>query len=101
MGNLVIKDNSITNTVSGAVTEFAETGTGYVKITGTNGVVIPSGDISQLPSSPEIGMVRFNTYYAYVEVFNGTTWTNAAGSTSGISISQAQDIGIVSALLFG
>jgi hypothetical protein len=101
VGNLVIKDNGITNTVSGAVTEFAETGTGYVKITGTNGIVIPSGDTSQLPTNPEIGMVRFNTYYSYVEVYNGTTWTNAAGSTSGISISQAQDIGIVSALLFG
>ena len=101
VGNLVIKDNGITNTVSGAVTEFAETGTGYVKITGTNGVVIPSGDTSQLPTNPEVGMVRFNTYYSYVEVYNGTTWTNAAGSTSGISISQAQDIGIVSALLFG
>jgi hypothetical protein len=87
--------------VLGAVTEFTETGTGYVKITGTNGVVIPSGDTSQLPASPETGMVRFNTYYSYVEVFNGTTWINAAGVSSGISISQAQDIGIVSALLFG
>ena len=101
IGNLKVKNNTITNTVSGAVTEFAEAGTGYVKIAGTSGVVIPAGDLSQLPSVTELGMIRFNTYYGYVEIFNGVTWVNVAGSTSGISLSQAQDIGIVSALLFG
>ena len=59
------------------------------------------GDLSQLPTVTELGMIRFNTYYGYVEIFNGVTWVNVAGSTSGISLSQAQDIGIVSALLFG
>jgi hypothetical protein len=101
VGNLSIKNNTITNTVSGAITEFTETGTGYVKITGTNGFVIPSGDLTQLPSVREVGMMRFNTYYQYVEVFDGVTWVNASGSASGVSLSQAQDIGIVSALLFG
>jgi hypothetical protein len=101
IGNLKIRNNTITNTVSGAVTEFAETGSGYLKITGTAGVVIPSGDLSTLPLVPETGMIRFNTYYSYVEVFNGTTWVNSAGTNSGITLTQAQDIGIVSALLFG
>ena len=101
INNLKIKNNTISNTVSNAVTEFLETGTGYVKIAGTNGVVIPAGDLSQLPTVAELGMVRFNTYYGYMEVYNGITWVNVAGSTSGISLAQAQDIGIVSALLFG
>jgi hypothetical protein len=101
IGNLKLRNNTITNTVSGAVTEFAGTGTGYVKITGTNGVVIPSGDIGARPSAPVVGMVRFNTFYAIMEVWDGTTWVNVAGATSGISITQATEIGIVSALLFG
>jgi hypothetical protein len=101
IGNLKIRNNTITNTVAGAITEFAETGSGYVKITGTAGVVIPAGDLTTLPSAPETGMIRFNTYYSYVEVFNGTTWVNSAGTNSGITLTQAQDIGIVSALLFG
>jgi hypothetical protein len=101
IGNLKIRNNTITNSVSGAVTEFTATGAGYVKITGTNGVVIPSGDLSNLPTVPALGMVRFNTFYGYVEVFNGATWVNSAGATSGVTLAQAQDIGIVSALLFG
>ena len=99
--NLRIRNNTITNTVSGAVTEFAQTGTGYVKITGTNGVVIPSGGNGDRPSVPVTGMMRFNTFFAIMEVWDGTTWVNVAGSTSGISLTQATEIGIVSALLFG
>jgi len=99
--NLRVRTNSITNVVSGAITEFVQSGDGYVKIQGTNGVVIPSGDLTQLPTVPETGMVRFNTFYKYVEVWNGTQWINSAGTSIGINITQAQDIGIVSALLFG
>lgn len=101
LGNFKIRNNTITNTVSGSITEFLESGSGYVKIAGTNGVVIPSGDLTSLPAVPEVGMVRFNTYYSYVEVYDGVSWVNAAGTSSGINLSQAQDIGIVSALLFG
>lgn len=101
IGNLAIRNNTITNTSSGAVTEFVEAGSGYVKITGTNGVVIPAGDTAQYPVIAETGMVRFNTFYGYVEVYNGTSWINSAGATSGVTLAQAQDIGIVSALLFG
>lgn len=101
IGNLKIRNNTITNSVSGAVTEFLATGTGYVKITGTNGVVIPSGNLGNLPAAPVVGMVRFNTFYGYVEVYDGVVWVNSAGATSGVTLAQAQDIGIVSALLFG
>ena len=101
VGNLRLRNNTIINTVSGAVTEIGKTGNGYVKITGTNGVVIPVGDTSQYPLVAETGMMRFNTFYGYVEVYTGTTWVNSAGATSGVTLAQAQDIGIVSALLFG
>ena len=101
IGNVRIRNNTITNTVTNAVTEFGQLGTGYVKITGTNGVVIPTGDLTNLPASPEVGMIRFNTFYSYVEVWNGIQWVNSAGASSGVTLAQATDIGIVSALLFG
>jgi hypothetical protein len=102
LGNLKFLNNVITNTVAGAITEFVETGTGYVKISGTYGVVIPSGDVSTRPpeANSEIGMIRFNTETLYVEVFNGLQWTTSAGA-GGINFSDATDIGMTSALIFG
>ena len=101
IGNLRIRNNTITNTSSGAVTEFAETGTGYVKIAGTTGVVIPVGDNTTRPLTPVLGMMRFNTFYAIIEVWDGSNWINVAGTASGINITQATELGIVSALLYG
>jgi hypothetical protein len=102
IGNLKINSNSITNVVPNAVTEFTETGTGYVKIAGANGVVIPSGTNFEQPASPQAGMIRYNTYYQYVEVYDASLgWINSAGTSAGISLLQATDLGIVSALLFG
>jgi hypothetical protein len=101
IGNLNIRNNTITNTASNAVTEFVETGTGYVKISGVRGVVIPVGDQTNRPLTPPVGMMRFNTTYSIIEIWDGGAWINIAGTTTGISITQATDIGIVSALLFG
>lgn len=102
VGNFIVKGNTITNTVTGAVTEFLQTGTGYVKIAGTNGVVIPAGDTANdRPLVPEIGMMRFNTADQLVEVYNGVTWTSVAGTSGGITLAEAEELGVVSALLFG
>ncbi len=102
VGSFIVKGNTITNTVTGAITEFVQTGTGYVKISGTNGVVIPAGDTANdRPQVPETGMMRFNTAEQLVEVYNGTIWTSVAGTSGGITIAEAEELGIVSALLFG
>ena len=102
VGNLRIRNNTITNTAAGGITEFLQTGSGYVKITGTNGVVIPAGDTEfDRPVVPERGMIRYNTVLQLVEIYNGVTWTSVAGTSSGISEAQATDIGILTALLFG
>ena len=102
VGNLRVRNNTITNTSAGAITEFLQTGSGYVKITGTNGVVIPAGDTEfDRPVVPELGMIRYNTALQLVEIYNGVTWTSVAGTSSGISEAQATDIGILTALLFG
>jgi hypothetical protein len=102
IGNLKFTSNSITNMVSGAVTTFNETGTGYVKISGTNGVVIPVG--SSEPLVAELGMIRYNSSLQYVEMYTGgadTGWQNVAGAAAGVTQGDATDLSIVYAVLFG
>lgn len=101
IGNLQIRNNTVTNTVSGAVTEFTETGTGYVKFSGTNGVVIPSGNNATRPNYAITGMTRYNTELGIMEVWNGLTWVNVAGTSSGVTYNEATDIGIGVVLTLG
>jgi hypothetical protein len=102
MGNFKIFNNSINNTVANAVTEFVQSGTGYVRIGGVSGVVIPSGDTQfQRPTVAVTGMMRFNTDYNYVEVYNGVTWTSVAGASGGVTSQEATEIGILSAIIYG
>jgi len=104
VGNLKIFNNTITNTVAGAVTEFVQGVNGFVRIPGTNGVVIPSGDtLTQRPSgsNAERGMMRFNTDGQLVEVYNGTSWSSVAGASGGVTTAEATELGIASALIFG
>jgi hypothetical protein len=101
-GNFKIFNNSITNVVSNAITEFIQSGTGYVKIGGVSGVVIPSGDTqTQRPLVPVAGMMRFNTDLSYVEIYNGTTWTSVAGASGGVTSQEAEELGIAAALILG
>lgn len=101
-GNLRVTNDTITNISSNAITEFVNSGTGYVKFAGSGGVVIPAGDTGTTrPSNPEIGMIRFNTSYQVVEIFNGVTWGSVAGNTGGVTITAANEIGLASALIFG
>jgi hypothetical protein len=103
VGNLRIYNSTITNIITDGITTLAESGTdGYVKIAGTNGFVMPSGNtLTQRPIAPVVGMVRFNTDFQYVEVYNGSTWNSVAGTNSGVTQSDAYDIGILSGLIFG
>jgi hypothetical protein len=101
IGNIQIVNNNITNIVSGAVTQFVETTTGYVKISGTNGMVIPVGTTGNYPNVAEAGMIRYNTTLQYVEIYNGNSWDTVAGQSGGVSYNNATSISITNALLFG
>jgi hypothetical protein len=101
IGNFTVNNNTITNTVAGAITTIAETTTGYFKIAGTNGFVLPSGDSNARPTAFETGMMRFNTTDVRVEIWSGTAWISASGTSGGIIRSEAEDIGILSAIIFG
>jgi hypothetical protein len=102
-GNLKFTTNTITNVSANAVTQFVETGSGYLSIAGTYGVVIPVGTNGNRPPIryTETGMVRFNSELGYVEVFNGVNWTGVAGTSIGVTFSDATDIGIEAALMIG
>jgi len=98
LGYLKINNNTITNTVANSITTFNESGTGYVKFASTAGVVIPSGNGStDRPSVREVGMMRFNTDDALIEVWTGSTWS----SGTGVSVYDAIDIGIQMVLTLG
>jgi hypothetical protein len=101
ISNIKISSNTISNTTDDAVTVIKTNGNGYVRIAGTNGVVIPSGTNTTRPAYPSVGMIRFNTELGSTELWDGLAWGGLAGASSGITAAQAEDIGIVAALLFG
>jgi len=100
--DFTFKNSTITNTVVDGVTTITQSGTGYFKIDGTTGFVIPIGSGAQRPSGiPETGFTRFNTDDQRVEVFNGTSWQSAAGSASGVTVIEAEEISILYVLMLG
>ena len=102
LGNFRIVDNVITNVSTNAITQIAQTGTGYFKIQGTNGFVPPRGDESTRPTAYAVlGMTRFNTNSKALEIYDGITWASPAGSSGAVSITQANDIAVEIALTLG
>ena len=102
IGNFAFRSNLITNTVNNSITVFNQTGSGYVKINSTGGFVIPVGTTEQRPALFDVGMMRFNTTDQRVEIWDGALWVGAGqGAGGGVSAAEAQDIGIVSAIIFG
>ena len=102
IGFFALRNNTITNTQADTITSFNQTGTGYFKIAGTNGFVLPRGTVGERGALVETGMMRFNTTDNRVEVFDGTQWVSAAGSSgTGITASEAEALAITTALIFG
>lgn len=103
LGNIKIFNNTITNISNNAVTEFLETGSGYIKIAGNKGVVIPAGSVAARPSGiyVETGMMRYNNELFLVEIWDGAAWVSVAGAAAGVTANVATDIGIQTALIFG
>ena len=101
ISNIKISNNKITNTINDAITVLKTSGEGYVRIAGTNGVVIPSGSSSTRPAYPATGMIRFNTDLGTTELYDGSVWGGLSGATGAINITQAQDVAIAQVLTFG
>jgi hypothetical protein len=95
-----ITNNTITNS-AGTVSELISTGSGYFKIAGTNGVVIPTGTSGTRPGYAVIGMIRYNTELGLTEIWDGLQWSSVAGSSGAINVLQAEEIAIQGALILG
>ena len=102
LGNFRIVDNVITNVVSGAVSQIAQSGTGYFKIQGTNGFVPPVGSDAERPTAYAVlGMTRYNTNSKALEIWDGVDWASPAGSSGAVSVAEANDIAAQLALTLG
>jgi len=101
--NFEIKDSSITNVVTDSVTTFENTTNGYVKFDGTYGMVIPVGGNGNRPpiAYTEIGQMRWNTDAARTEIWDGANWVSVAGTSSGISRREAEDLALEIVLALG
>jgi hypothetical protein len=87
--NISFKSNQITNNTNSPLI-FASTGSGYAKVTGTTGVIVPRGTTIQRASVPELGETRYSTTSNYLEIFDGTTWLSASGSSASATLDEIQ-----------
>ena len=102
LGNFRIVDNVITNVSSNAITQIAQSGTGYFKIQGTNGFVPPRGNDAERPTAYAVlGMTRYNTNSKALEIWDGLSWASPAGASGAVSEVQANDISAAFAIALG
>jgi hypothetical protein len=102
LGNFRFRDNTVTNVSNNAISQIASTGTGYFKIAGTNGVVLPRGNNAQRPTAYAVlGMTRYNTELRALEVWDGFAWASPAGSSGSVTVTQAEDAAAAFALTLG
>jgi hypothetical protein len=101
--NFAFTENSITNVETNGITLFQNTGNGYLKVNGTNGFVLPTGNNTNRPDPAftETGMVRFNTADGRVEAFDGQQWGSVAGQTGAITRIDAEYLAVETVLYLG
>jgi hypothetical protein len=92
--------NNIQNDASTAVI-IVGTGNGYLRLTGTDGFVIPYGNDSDRTLTPEVGETRYNIEREYIEVWDGTAWSNSAGVGGNITANDMEDLSYIWNLILG
>ena len=98
--NISINTNTITNTVD-SVFELNNTLYGKVKFASNGAVRIPSGTSAERPPTPEVGMTRWNTENELLEVWDGSTFITAAGTSATLSQEEMDDLVLEYTLIFG
>lgn len=94
------QENDITNLLNTAL-RFGNTGIGYVRFVGTNGLLIPAGDNASRPVVPELGDTRWNTEIGYLECFDGSVYSVATGGGEEVTQTIMEDLGNVYTLILG
>lgn len=98
--DLKFQDDTISNTLNSPFT-FIENGTGYLKFTGINGVVVPVGTTAERPLSPELGDTRYNTDLGILECFDGTVYVVSTGGGATVTEDLMEDFGHIYTIMFG
>jgi hypothetical protein len=102
LGNFRIVDNVITNISVNAITQIAQSGTGYFKIEGSNGFVPPRGTNLDRPTEyAVVGMTRYNITARALEIWDGIGWASPAGSLGAVTELQANQLAAEFALILG
>ena len=97
INTLKFRDSELLNNTSSnfIINLTNPSGTSFLKIENTSGMVVPQGNTAARPGSPEVGHTRYNTQVQYVETWNGTAWINAAGEVESIESSDVEDLAYV------
>lgn len=100
--DLGIRSNQFNNLNTTQPLILQNTGFGYIQFAGTGGLVIPAGDNSQRPLTPETGDIRWNNEDEQAEVFNGTQYQSFQGD-SGTTLTgdEVEDVTNLWALILG
>jgi hypothetical protein len=99
-GTAYISGSNINNTTDSSLT-IKQTGLGYAKFVGKNGVVFPVGTTAQQPDTPVTSETRYNSILGYMEVYNGTGWQPIGGGGGFLNESEATDIMELWAMILG
>lgn len=89
IGNLSVVDTTISSINTNANINIDPNGTGTFTIIGTNGFVIPIGNVAQRPSPASAGTLRYNSEYQRLEYYDGTQWDVVAGGITNQTITTA------------
>ena len=81
VGNLQLTGNTLSSTNTNGNIVLTPNGTGYVSISGTNGLVLPSGTTAQQGPAVQ-GAVRLNTTTGQFEGYAGSNWSSLGGVRS-------------------
>jgi hypothetical protein len=92
IGNLTVSNTTITTVTANANINIDPNGTGTFQIIGTNGFVIPVGNVAQRPVSPSEGTLRFNNDYDRLEYYDGTEWDVVGGGITNQTITTANGV---------
>ena len=85
IGNLQISNTTITTTLANGNITLTSTGTGIALVSGSAGFGIPVGNTLQRPGTPITGTIRYNSSSNVLEIYDGSGWVSAAGTSSAVT----------------
>ena len=98
--DIELKENNFSNS-SDNLLVLSTTNRGFVKFSGTTGLVIPSGLESEQSIAPAVGETRYNIDQAYLETWNGDVWQRSAGEGEEVTDEVLKEFVDIYTLLLG